>query len=103
MVLECFVLPNWLVKSRGKEMHKLKSSDLIAISTQQDLNDLADICGIDIVDAIVIDEEYVAYLEFIGSDSNGSVKVEKLSEYRCEYPHDTRKPMKFSKFKRRFL
>ena len=80
---------------------KLKSSDLIAINTQQDLNDLAEICGINIVDAIVIDDEYVAYLEFIGSDENGSVKVEKLSEYREENPYDTRKPMKFSKFKRR--
>ena len=64
---------------------------------------MAEICGINIVDAIVIDDEYVAYLEFIGSDENGSVKVEKLSEYREENPYDTRKPMKFSIFKRRFL
>ena len=82
---------------------KLKTTDLIAINTQEDLKDLAKICGIGIEDGIVIDDEYVAYLEFIGSDSNGSVKVERLSEYRDENPQDTRKPMKFSKFKRRFL
>jgi hypothetical protein len=83
-------------------MQKLKSSDLISINTQQDLNDLADICGVDIVDAIVIDDEYVAYLEFIGSDENGAVKVEKFSEYREENPYDTRKPRKFSSWKMKF-
>lgn len=76
-------------------MSKLKVGELLSINSREELNELADILGLDIHDAIVVEgEEYVAYIDFDGS-VEGSLNVEPLSVYKSNYPQYDKKPRKF--------
>ena len=75
----------------------LKLGIVLAINSQEDFNELARLSGAFVADGILIDDEYVAYLDFDGS-IDGSINVRKLVDFHEEYPQY--KDMKLKSFKK---
>jgi len=69
---------------------KLKHNIVLAINTQEELNFLAEVVEGISIDAIYIDEPYVAFL-----DNNNAVQLFPLSEIDESYPREFDKPRKF--------
>lgn len=78
---------------------KLKVGTVVALNTQEEYNEFVSLCVLDLEDGLLIDAEFVAYLDFDGA-IEGSVNIEPLSVFREAYPTWDVKPRKFSSWKR---
>ena len=75
----------------------LKIGIILAINTQDDFNELSELSDAFVPDSILIDDEYVAYLDFDGS-VYGAINVRKLVDFHEEYPQY--KDMKLKSFRK---
>lgn len=77
----------------------LKVGIFLAINTQEELNELAELTGAFVADSIIIDREFVTFTDYDGA-IEGSINVVPLKEYIEENPHMNIKTRKFKSWKR---
>lgn len=73
------------MKNNVFKVSSLKVGIILAINTQEDLNELAILTGAFAEDSFIIDGEWVAYKDFDGS-IEGSINVRTKESFHSEYP-----------------
>ena len=78
------------------KQNPLKVGIYLSINTQEELNSLFRVTGANVADSIVVDKEYVAYLDDEGA-IEGAVHVEPMDKFQSENEY---KQIRFTKFSR---
>ena len=84
----------------NQENNPLKVGVYLSINTQEELNSLFEVTGANVADSIVVDKEYVAYLDDEGA-IEGAVHVEPMDQFQNENEYKQIRFTQFSKWLKR--